>query len=305
MRGEAHIEHFSYRHADPCGHVASQTGASEPSLCCLGVKQEDWLKDPAETAWRPLCADIGIDSTINAYGVCATKREVELLTGKRIRKRFQGPRFFKVREEYCSTNDAVLVVRHDEYPPLYRMSPHMPEWYLLKDPLDEYPSAEREYTIVICFFLAGMGCSEESMHLCHQAQRRIMAFVKSLLGKPHPAVRAKALLECKKYCEEIVRQYCPQKDGDMTPYRRTLDEWRTLKSKKWGAQVSLVETMYVTGWLTDDEERRGLRLRTGKIECICFTCRPVTHFEVEEDKEENNIDGVDGYIEEPKLYLVD
>ena len=140
----------------------------------------------------------------------------------------------------------------------------------LKDPLEEEAITSRIYTVILCFFLTPMETQDTSMHFAHQAQRRIIDFIKSLLGKPHPAVRAKALLEGKRDCEAIIRQYCPKKAGNPVPYKRTIDEWRRLRALNWNSWAQLRVADRRSGW-RDEGEQSG---NEESIRCVCATCRP-------------------------------
>ncbi|KAK9894683.1 hypothetical protein P389DRAFT_173812 [Cystobasidium minutum MCA 4210] len=256
------------------------------SPCHASLRQEEWLSAPVNRTdeWFPLCARISYDSEVSAYGVCLTKREVEQLTGKSIKKRLSRPYYLKVSTDYCTDEtEGVFVLSHRTHPLYTDFDAALPEWILLKDPLATEPLPTRTYTVAICFFLDAMEIQDASRHLAHKAQQRIIDFIKSLLGAPHPAYRAKALLECKKDCEEIVKGYCPKRAGDPNMYRRSLEEWRRIKEVKWDAWVDLrayIEEKCPTSSSTDEKAGATSPLT---YECVCARCRPDVPGDLEED----------------------
>lgn len=174
-------------------------------------RPEDWMGPmPGDgISWDPLCADYVCDFGVRAYCVYVTKREVELLTtiaaDQRSSKTYRhfGVRYLKIRPDYCTEQEGFFILSHSVYTRYEGPGTLTPEFCLLKDPTGE--TALRKYSLVICFYFEEMVITPESRYTGHQAQRRIVDFVKSLLGRPHPAVRARALLECMNDCENIIR----------------------------------------------------------------------------------------------------
>lgn len=207
---------------------------TEHTAVARTIRPVGWMDSMPGDGWDPLCADYVCDFGIRAYCVYVTKREVELFTGIAADQRSSttyrhfGVRHLKVRPDYCIEQEGVFVLSHSAYKRYESLGTLIPDFFWLKDPTGE--TALRKYSIVICFYFEEMVITPESRYIGHQAQRRIVDFVKSLLGRAHPAVRAKTLLDFMNDCEEIIRQYDPNKAGSPHEYILSIDDWKRAKS---------------------------------------------------------------------------
>lgn len=175
-------------------------------MCPLNLEPSEWIhNNQVDGPWQPLCASFAGDEEANVYGVCVTRREIELLTATRVPKHWNGWQRLQLRTGLDQNRKNILVYDNTANRPNGISHCILPEVEFLEDPTAQ--RTLRPFTIAICFYPFMILQEEDAVDYVHRVQRRIVEFVKSLLGRPQLVDRARALLECMKDCEEIIKTY--------------------------------------------------------------------------------------------------